>query len=124
MLEVLDSFLEGLFTVGPYIVIIVLGLLSCLLGLFSLLGLLIEKGSTFQKLEGLGLAVMTVCCCYWFFVWAGDMGPSQEGFSHVGPCLSFGIAAIVWFIPFILRGCCIPLFVSGFIYVGIAVYGL
>jgi len=124
MLEVLDGLLENVFTILPYLIVIVAGLLSCLLFLFAFIGLLVEKGATFQKLEALGLSAITVCCCYWFFVYLGDMGESQEGFAHVGPCLAFLIATIVWFIPFILKGCFIPFFLSGIVYIGIAIYGV
>jgi len=124
MLDVLDGLLENVFTILPYFIIVVAGLLSCALFLFASVGLLVEKGETFQKIEAVGLSVITVCCCYWFFIYLGDMGESQEGFAHVGPCLAFLIAAIVWFIPHILKSCCIPFFLSGIVYLGIAIFGV
>jgi len=124
MLDAVDGFLEGLFTIVPYLAIIIFGLIACVLLLFCLFGLTVERGSTFQKLEGLGLSVITICCCYWFFVWVGDMGPSEEGYSHVGPTLAFGITALVWFLPFILRSCLVPFFVSAFVYFGIVLFGV
>ena len=123
MLDSLDHLLENLFAYGIPALVILAGFLASLLCLFALFGLT-QPGDKFQKLEAIGISVITICCCIWFFKWKGEMLPDQEGYSHVGPTVAFFITSVVWFIPIILRNCFIPFIVSGIVYVGIAIFGL
>ena len=124
MLNVLDQLLENLFAYGIPLIVILAGIAACALCLFAFIGLFAEPEERFQKLEAIGLSLMTICCCIWFFKWKGGMEPDQEGYSHVGPTVAFFITTAVWFIPIILRKFFVPLIVSGIVYLGIAIFGL
>jgi hypothetical protein len=83
----------------------------------------------YSKLNVFGWGCLNVVCIYWFFHWkaqsaALSVGSSTAGRSDIDTVVALLIMSVVLYIPLILRCFFIPIWLSGLIFVYIAIYGL
>lgn len=139
MLNILDALLDGLFSYGIPLLVILWGLFGIVLAILCLPA----EEMLFVKIEAVGFAIVNTCCCWWFFHWRAEMmakrtaeyvameqvemaGIPQFTHNNYLPALfAVVLAALILGIAYFLRSAFrIPYFVIAIIYLGIIIFGL
>jgi hypothetical protein len=69
MLNFLDALLNGIFSYGIPILVILWTLFGIILAVLCLPA----EEFLYIKIEAIGFAILNSCCCWWFFVWKNEM---------------------------------------------------
>lgn len=128
MLEFLDAILVFIFKTLPFIIMIGA---SVVFSVAALAELVSNESSLFKKTEGIGLALTIIACTCWFFVWLDtpvrthrpEMGEFSD-YSFLPAVFSLFVVLVVLTAARAIRAFGIPWIVIGFIYIGIALFGL
>lgn len=132
----LDKLLNGLFTFGIPLIVILWGLFCVILAILCLPA----ENSWFIKMEAVGFAFVNICCCWWFFHWRAEIIASSAGnepvvipgltyfestYDFVPPLIALLPATLVlggtYFLRKVFR---IPYSIFAIIYIGILIFGL
>jgi hypothetical protein len=122
-LSFLSKVLESVFYYGIPFGVGVWMLIVVLIGLFFLFD---NDKFWWQKLEITGWALYNFCACYWFFGWLsfGLSKPDPPGYSHASAVISLLFFTITIGIPYLAKKLFIPFFITGFVYLGILIFGV